>query len=85
MQENLFPQWLFEDRLRQGRRLLPDWQSYLAGSSKSHREISISCIFLQSLYQLDMKNIVKSMVERTFLRFTYLLVHRVRQHFCSDF
>ena len=31
---------------RQGKKLLPnwlDWQSYLAASSKSHREISISC------------------------------------------
>jgi hypothetical protein len=36
-----------------------DWLSYLAGSSKSHREISISCIFLQSPHQVDMKNFVK--------------------------
>ena len=36
-----------------------DWLSYLAVSSKSHREISISCIFLQSPYQVDTKNVVK--------------------------
>jgi hypothetical protein len=58
-QEILYPPWLFEGRPRQGKKLLPgwlDWLSYLAGSSKSHREISISCIFLQSPYQVDIKN-----------------------------
>ena len=33
---------------------------YFASSSKSHRENSISFIFLESPYQVDMKNIVKS-------------------------
>ena len=36
-----------------------DWLAYLAGSSKNHREISISCIFLQSPHQVDMKRVVK--------------------------
>ena len=54
--------WLLEGRPRQGKKLLPDWLdwlSYLAGSSKSHHEISISYIFLQSPHQVDMKNVVK--------------------------
>ena len=50
---------MFEGRPRQGKKLLPDWLSYLAGSSKSHREISISSIFLQSPHQVYMKNVVK--------------------------
>ena len=36
-----------------------DWLSYLAGSSKSHREISISCIFLQFPHQVELLNVVK--------------------------
>ena len=42
--------------------MLPDglnWLCYFAGSSKSHRENSISCIFLESPYQVNMKSIVK--------------------------
>ena len=41
----------------QGKNMLPDglnWLCYLAGSSKSHRENSISCIFLESSGQVDM-------------------------------
>ena len=52
----------FSRRLRQCKNVLPDgmnWLWYFAGSSKSHREISISCIFLQSSNQVDMKNVVK--------------------------
>ena len=62
MEEIEFPQWFFEGRPRQGKKLLPDcldWLSYLAGSSKRHSETSISCIFLQSPHQVDMKNVVK--------------------------
>jgi hypothetical protein len=62
MQEIQFPRWLFEGRPRQGKKLLPDWVdwlSYLASSSKSNRDISISCIFLKSPHQVDMKNVVK--------------------------
>ena len=42
--------------------MLPDgqnWLCYFAGSSKSHRENSISFIFLESPHQVDMKNVVK--------------------------
>ena len=54
--------WLFEGRPRQGKNILPDglnWLCYLAGSSKSHCENSISCIILESPCQLDMKNVTK--------------------------
>ena len=43
--------------------MLPDglnWLCYFAGSSKSHRENSISLIFLESPHQVHMKNVVKS-------------------------
>ena len=49
--------------IRQGKNELPDglnWLCYFAGTSKSHRENSISFIFLESPHQVDMKNIVKS-------------------------
>ena len=62
MQEIEFSRWLFEGRPRQGKNVLPDglnWLCYFAGSSKSHRENSISCIFLESPHQVDMKNVVK--------------------------
>ena len=42
--------------------MLPDglnWLCYFAGSSKSHHENSVSCIFLESPHQVDMKNVVK--------------------------
>ena len=61
MEEIEFSRWLFEGRPRQGKNVLPDglnWLCYFAGSSKSHRENSISCIFLESP-QVDMKNVVK--------------------------
>ena len=44
--KNMLPDWLI-------------WLCYLASSSKSHRENSISCIFLESPHQVDMKNVVK--------------------------
>ena len=62
MEEIEFSRWLFEGRPRQGKNLLPDglnWLCFFAGSSKSHRENPISCIFLESPHQVDMKNIVK--------------------------
>jgi hypothetical protein len=49
-------------RPMQGLFVLPDglnWLCYFAGSSKSYHENSISCIFLESPYQVDMKSIVK--------------------------
>ena len=63
MEEIEFSRWLFEGRLRQGKNVLLDglnWLCYFAGSSKSHRENSISCIFLEFPHQVDMKNVVKS-------------------------
>ena len=63
MEEIEFSRWLFEGRPRKGKNKLPDglnWLCYLAGSSKSHRENSISFIFLESPYLVDMKNVVKS-------------------------
>ena len=62
MEEIEFSQWLFEGRPRQGKNVLPDglnWLCYLAGSSKSHRENSISFIFFESPHQVDMKNVDK--------------------------
>ena len=47
MEEIEFSRWLFEGRPRQGKNVLPgglNWLCYLACSSKSHRENSISCI-----------------------------------------
>jgi hypothetical protein len=63
MEEIEFSRWLFEGRLRQGKNMLPDglnWLCYFAGSSKSHRENSISFIFLESSHQVGMKNLAKS-------------------------
>ena len=63
MEEIEFSRWLFEGRLRQGKNVLPDglnWLCYFAGSSKSHRENSISFMFLESSHQVDKKNVVKS-------------------------
>ena len=64
MEEIEFSRWLFEGRPRQGKDVLPDglnWLSYFADSSKSHRENSISCTFLESPHQdqVDMENVVK--------------------------
>ena len=63
MEEIELSWWLFEGRLMQGKNVLPDglnWLCYFADSSKSHREYSISVIFLESLYHVDIKNVVKS-------------------------
>ena len=63
MEEIEFSRWLLEGQLRQGKNVLPDglnWLCFLAGSSQGHRENSISCIFLESPHQVDMKNVVKS-------------------------
>ena len=48
MEKIKFSRWLFDGRLIQGKNMLPDglnWLCYFAGSSKSHRENSISFIF----------------------------------------
>ena len=62
MEEIEFSRRLFEGRLRHCKNVLPDglnWLCYFAGSSKSHRQNSISFIFLESLLQVDMKIVVK--------------------------
>ena len=62
MEEIEFSRWLFEGRPRQGKNVLPDglnWLCHFAGSSKSHREDSISYVFLESPHQVHMKNVVK--------------------------
>ena len=62
MEEIEFSLRLFEGRLGQGKNVLPDWLNwlcYFAGNSKSHRDNSISFMFLESSQQEDMKNIVK--------------------------
>ena len=62
MEKIEFSRWLFEGRPRQGKNVLPDglnWLCYFAGTSKSHRENSISFIFLESPHQEDMKNVAK--------------------------
>ena len=62
MEEIEFSRWLFEGRPRQGKNVLPyglNWLCYFAVRSKSHRENSISLIFLESSHQVDMKNVVK--------------------------
>ena len=81
MEEIEFSRWLFEGRLRQGKNVLPDglnWLCYFAGSSKSHRENSISFIFLESHHQVDMKNVVKSS-KHFFGYFNTLETHSVSQ------
>ena len=60
--------------------MLPDWLDwlpYLAGSSKSHCEISIFCIFLQCPHQVDMKNVYKSRKD-FLLYFTTLETYRAQ-------
>ena len=61
--------------------MLPDglnWLCYLAGSSKSHRENSISCIFLESPCQVGMKNVAKCW--KNFCYFTTLQTYRDSQN-----
>ena len=73
MEEIEFSRWLFEGRLRQGKNVLPDglnWLCYFAGNSKSHRENSISFIFLEFPHQVSMKNVVK--YTKQFFRLTVL-------------
>ena len=70
MEEIEFSRWLFEGRPRQGKNVLPDglnWLCNFAGGSEGHRENSISCIFLESPHQVDIKNVVKCY--NTFLTF----------------
>ena len=78
IEEIEFSRWLFEGRPRQGKNVLPDglnWLCYFVGSSKSHRENSISCIFLESPHQVDMKHVVKSS-KHVFGYFKTLETHR---------
>ena len=74
MEEIEFSHWLFE-----GKNVLPDgltWLCYFAGSSKSHRENSISFIFWESPHRVDMKNVVKYWKDFLFY-FTTLETYRV--------
>jgi hypothetical protein len=62
MKEIEFSWWFLAGRLRQGKNEMQyglSWLCYLVGSSKSHRENSISFLFLESSHQVDVKNIVK--------------------------
>ena len=85
MQEIKFIWWLLEGRPWQGKKWLPDWLDwlfYLADGSKSHHEISISYIFLQSPHQVEMKNIVKCY--KDFLGYSNILdadTHRAIHNF----
>ena len=85
MEEIEFSRWLFEGRPRKGKNVLPyglNWLCYFAGSSKIHRENSISFIFLESPHQVDMKNVVKFW--KDFLSyFTTLETYRVLCDFFS--
>ena len=87
MEEIEFSRWLFEGRQRQGKNVLPDglnWLCYFAGSSKSHRENSISCIFLESPHQVDIKSIVKCWKDFLWY-FTTLKTYRVLcTYICSS-
>ena len=61
----------FQGSPRQGKKLLQDGLdrlSYLACSTNSHHEISISCIFLEFPHQVDMKTVVKCW--KDFLRYS---------------
>ena len=72
MEEIEFSRWLFEGRLRQGKNVLPDglnWLCYFAGSSKSHRENSISFIFLESPHQVSRHEKRCQMLETLFWLF----------------
>ena len=53
----------------------PIWQHIFALPSKSHREDSISSIFLESPHQVDMKNVLKWQKE-FLLYFTTLETYR---------
>ena len=84
MEEIGFSRWLSEGRLRQGKNVLPDglnWLCYFASNSISHRENSISSIFLESPYQVDMKGIFKCW--KDFLWF-FTSLKTYRGEWCKD-
>ena len=61
--DNIFHVYLMRGFQKYGRNLILTvafWLCYFAGSSKSHRENSISFIFLEFPHQVDMKNVVNS-------------------------
>ena len=63
MKEIEFSRWLFELPTKQHSQFSPSgsiFQPCLSLPSKSHHENSICSIFLESLHQLDIKNVVKS-------------------------
>ena len=63
MKEIEFSRWLFEQPAKQHSQFSPSgspFMPYLSLPSKSHRENSISSIFLESPHQVDMEKVVKS-------------------------
>ena len=63
MQEIEFSQWLFELPAKWHSQFSPSGSIFLhrlSLPSKSHRENSISSIFLESCHQVNMRNVVKS-------------------------
>ena len=64
--------FLRTDQPTHGKKLLPDWLdwlSYLAGSSKSHHDIWISCILLKYPHQVHRTKKCCQMVERLLVVF----------------
>ena len=62
MKEIEFSRWFFELLAKQHSQFSPSGSTFLpclSLPSKSHRENSISSIFLESPHQVDMKNVVK--------------------------
>ena len=63
MKETEFSRWLFELPAKQHSQFSPSGSTFLpclSLPSKSHRENSISSIFLEPPQQVDMKNVVRS-------------------------
>ena len=60
-----------------------DWLSYLADSSKSHCEISISFIFLQSPHQVELKNVAKWWKDFLLYFTTPVTYHEQQQQFLT--
>ena len=69
MEEIEFSWWLFDGRLRQEKKVLPDglnWLCYFAGSSKSHRENSCLSYFWNPLSSRHEK---RCQILQTFFRY----------------
>ena len=69
MEEIELSRWVSEGRLRQCKNVLPDglnWLCYFEGNSKSHRDNSISFIFLESPHQVCRHEKCGQMLETLF-------------------